>query len=165
MTYDLEDLLSDLETYLKANLNTKISAIEAEKVANGKGLTPTLATVSANAYFEQNWNTNILSYSPAIFYGVENVEAVEKVQGHTIEKFTLFVECVLVDNGVKTDITKRVNRYARAIKETLEEGWSDVFGGGSKVVIETVAPASFRLALDTSETIRVGGVSIVTILG
>ena len=32
MNYDMEDLLADIETLMKANLNTKIGAINTEKV-------------------------------------------------------------------------------------------------------------------------------------
>lgn len=156
--YDLEDCLDDFETLLKANLNAKIASIEAEKTAKGRGLSTGLPSVDAEGFFRQTWSDKILNYSPAIFFGIENVEAISGGM-QTAERVTVFVECVLVDNGMDTDTHRRINRYSRAIKELIEENF-DAFSFASKIKVETIRPTSFKLELDTSEEIKIGGASV-----
>jgi len=156
--YDLEDCLDDFETLLTSKLNAKISAIEAEKIAKGKGLANGLATIEAEAFFRQTWSDKILNNSPAIFFGIENVEAASGGM-QTSERPTIFIECVIVDGGMDTDTHRRINRYSRAIRELIEENF-DSFTFASKIKVETVRPTSFKLELDTSEEIKVGGVSV-----
>src|SRR5688500_4192736 len=96
MTTDLETLADDLLGILTANLNTKIAAIEAEKVAAGKGVSGGLASISSDAYYLQSWNDDILQYHPAIFYGIDSVAAIKGgLAGYQV---TLFVDVILVDD-------------------------------------------------------------------
>lgn len=156
--YDLEDCLDDFETLLTSKLNTKIAAIEAEKIAKGKGLDGGLSAVDSQAFFRQTWSDKILNYSPAIFFGIENVEAASGGM-QTAERPTVFIECVIVDGGMDMLTHRKINRYSRAIKELIEENF-DSFTFASKIKVETVRPTSFKLELDTSEEIKVGGVSV-----
>ena len=156
--YDIEDCIDDFETLLKTGLNAKISAIESEKAAKGKGLSAGLSSVSSNAFFRQTWSDKILSYTPAIFFGVENVEASSGGQ-FTAENLKVFIECVIVDSGMDTDTHRRINRYSRAIKELIEENF-DKLSFASRIKVETVRPTAFKIDLDTSEEIKVGGVSV-----
>lgn len=158
--YDLEDMLDDIEALLKANLNTKIEAITAAKSAAGKSVT--LPTVRDEAYFRQNWTDNILNYSPAIFYGVETIQA-SGSNSATVEVYKFFVEALFVDNGMDTDGERRLFRYSRAIKEVFQEKF-DALPWGTKINIETVRPISFKLDQDSSEEVKAGGVSIITAL-
>jgi hypothetical protein len=157
MTYDLESLLDDIETLLKAKLNAKIASIEAEKV-----LPIGLPAVLTDAYFQQSWSDKILNYSPAIFYGVEKIEATGSGSA-TLELFRIFVEVVLVDSGMDTYAGRRIHRYSRALKEVFHENF-DALPWSTKTNIETVRPVSFALDENTSEEVKVGGVSIVTAL-
>lgn len=154
--YDLEDCLDDIEAILKDKLAAKITAIEAEKTAKGKGIA--LANVQADAFFRQTWSDKILNYDPGIFFGIENLEAVSGGM-QTAERVTIFIECVIVDGGNDANTHRRVNRYSRAIREVCEENF-DSLPFGSKIKIETVRPTSFKLELDSSEEIKVGGVSV-----
>lgn len=154
--YDLEDCLDDFETLLKTKLNTKIAEIESEKVAKSKGIN--LEQVSGDAFFRQTWSDKILNYNPAIFFGIENLDPVSGGE-ITAERVTIFIECVIVDGGNDTNTHRRVNRYSRAIKELIEQNF-DSIEYGSKIKVETVRPTSFKLELDTSEEIKVGGVSV-----
>jgi hypothetical protein len=159
-TYDIETLLDDIETLLKANLNTKIAAIEAEKTALGKAVG--LPSVDTNAYFQQAWSDKILNYSPAIFYGLEQIQA-SGSHSATLEAYKIFVEVVIVDSGMDTFTKNRIHRYSRALKEVFQENF-DRLPWGNRINIETVRPISFKLEEDSSEEIKVGGVSIVTAL-
>lgn len=160
MTYDLEALLSDIETLLKDKLNAKILAIENEKTSLGKPIG--LKEIAANAYFEQTWNDKVSQYTPAIFFGVEEIAATGSGPV-TLEAYKIFVEVVVLDNGMDGFSKNRVHRYSRALKEVFQENF-DQLPWGTKTKIETVRPISFKLDLDSSDEIKVGGVSITTSL-
>lgn len=160
--YDAENLLHDLKAILVANLNTYIAAIESEKVAQGLPATNLASVDTTNGYFEQNWSDGILNITPAIFYGIEDV----RTEGYgpvTSQLYKVWVEIVLVDTQVDKLMTSRIHRYSRAIKDVLEDNW-DKLPSASKTKIETIRPLSFKLDLNSSEEIRVGGVSIITSL-
>lgn len=160
--YDVENLLSDIKSLLIANLNTAIAAVEAEKISQGlpaTGLKPVDAT---NGYFEQSWSDKILNITPAIFYGIEQIQAVGAGPA-TAQIYKVFVEVVLVDSGMDVLGKNRIHRYSRAIRDVFEANY-DKIPSASKIKIETVTPASFKLDLNSSEVMKVGGVSLTTAL-
>lgn len=158
--YDTESLLADVKAVLVANLNTKIAAIEAEKIASGAPATGLLSVDANNGYFEQSWSDKILNINPAIFFGIEDIKA-QGVGPSTIETYRIFVEVILIDSGQDALAKNRIHRYARALKEVFEEKF-DQFNNGVKIKVETVRPASFKLDENSSEEMKVGGVSILT---
>lgn len=162
MAFDTEDLCDSIKQLLTDGnaLNNKIAAIEAEKTVKGKGLTPALESISN--YFFQSWSDEILNCSPAIFYGVEDISANDG-DGAVAKTHKVFIEVVFVDNGQRNDGTSRVMRYARAVEEVINEAFSTVTIPG-RIKIETVRPMSFRLSLDSSEEVKVGGVSLTVTL-
>lgn len=161
MTRDEEDILDDIETLLKAQLNTNIAAIEAAKVIAGKGITGGLASIEATSYYRQSWDDRILNTSPSIYYGIEDVGS-KGVGPGTVRQVKVFVEAVVVDSNNDGFANSRVLRYARAIREVFEQNYA-MFAEG-KTIIETVRPTSFKLGLDSSEELKVGGVSLTTVL-
>lgn len=158
MRYDLEDLLDDVEAILKSSLNAKIQAVESEKSSKGKALSTGLSSIASDSFYRQTWSDKILNTSPAIYFGIENVET-SGMGPASAETVKIFAEIVIVDSGMDDLTHRRVNRYSRAIKELFEENFAKL-SFASKIKIETVRPTSFRLELDTSEEIKVGGVSI-----
>lgn len=160
--YDLENLLADIKSILVANLNTAIAAVEAEKIAQGLPTTGLAAVDNSSGYFLQNWSDAILNITPAIFYGVEDIKATG-VGPATIQEYRIFVEIVMVDSGMDVLGNARINRYSRAIKDVLESNY-DRIPSAAKTKIETVRPISFKLDQNSSETIKVGGVSVMTAL-
>lgn len=157
--FDAEDVLDMVLDIMTASgaLNTKIAAVEAEKTAKGKGLTPTLASVAADNYYLQTWSDKILNTSPAIFYGIEDVAAVDG-GGAVAKTYKIFCEIVLVDSGQTNDGHKRINRYARALEELFTAAFAPALG--VKIKVDQVRPISFKLELDSSEEIKVGGISL-----
>lgn len=158
--YDAEDLLETvLEVMTNGDaLNVKIAAIEAEKTAAGKGLTPPLDSIDAAAYYEQTWTNKVLNNTPAIFYGIEDVQATDG-GGVVAKLYKVFVEVVMVDSGQTNDAHKRINRYARALEELFSAAFAPALGHGN-VKVDQVRPVAFQLALDSDDEIKVGGVSL-----
>lgn len=158
--YDSEDMLDTILDIMTGStaLNTKITAIEAEKIAASKALTPTLATIAAGSYYVQTWTDKILNTNPAIFYGIEDVSSVDG-GGAVAKTYKVFIEIVLTDNGMTNDAWKRISRYARALEELFSSAFAPSILSGT-VKIESVRPISFKLELDSSEEIKVGGISL-----
>jgi len=166
MKFDAEDLIDSIKEIMTDGgaLNLAIAAVEAEKVAKGKGLDPTLKAVAADAYFPQTWDDKIRNISPAIFYGIEDVQSVDG-GGPVAKTYRVFVEVVFADSLILADGWKRVARYSRALEDLFSATLGGV-QGFAKIQIEQVRPISFKLALDSSDEVKVGGISInLTLVG
>jgi len=159
--YDAEDLLETVLGVMTTGdaLNAKIAEIEAEKTAAGKALSPGLKTVGAASYFLQTWNEKMLNANPAIFYGIEEVPATQSAGPVVAKTYKLFVEAVLVDSGMQNDGAKRIMRYARALEELFAKAFA-VAAEAGQVKIEAIRPMAFKLALDSDEEVKVGGISL-----
>jgi len=155
--YDIEDFLIGLKDELQAGLNTRISAIEAEKVA--KGHPAETPTIPSAAYYEQTWDNAILNHKAAIFYGVLDIAALQGAP-ETAELYTVFIEAILTDPNNDGLAIARLHRITRAIRETLEAVMLNGPGEKSKIKIETVVPISFKLEEDSTVETRAGGVHI-----
>lgn len=153
---DGEDLLDDLETILKNELNAQITAIEAQKAAQNKSLTPGLDSIPTSAYYRQTWSQGILNNPFSLFFGIEDVGTVDG-GGATALAFKIFIEVIMVDGGQTNDWDKRISRYTRAVKEVVEKNIRRL-NYVSAIKVEAVKPQA--LQLDSSEEIKVGGVAI-----
>lgn len=162
--FDSEDLLDMLLAVMTDNdaLNTKLSAIEAEKVDDGKGLTPTLAPILSTSYHLQTWTAKVLQATPAIFYGIEDVVTIDG-GGAAAKTYKCFIEIIYLDNGMQNDSAKRISRYSRALEELFLENYAPAVEAG-RVKIEAVRPISFKLELDSDDEIKVGGISLTITL-
>lgn len=163
-TFDAEDLLDSLLAIMVEDdaLNTKIEQIEQEKIDNDKGLTPTLAPVEIGSYYLQTWTDKVLNTSPAIFYGIEDVQTVDGI-GAAAKTYKCFIEIVLIDSGMTNDSSRRINRYARALEELFLANYAPAINAG-RVKLDTVRPISFKLELDSDTEIKVGGISLTVTL-
>lgn len=117
---DIEAVLGLIETFIKANLNTKLAALDTEK---SDGIT--LATIATDAYFLETLDRGVASHKAFIVYGIEAGEAVGIGPG-TSEKWKIFVVLVLSDEGSDTQIVKRLLRYQRGLKEIFETSWASI---------------------------------------
>lgn len=165
MIFDSEDLLDSVLSVMTSGsaLNAAISALEADKSTQGKGLTPTLAGVDASAYFVQTWDNKILNQKgPSIFFGIEDVQVSENA-GAVAKTYQVFVEVVLVDDLTSPDGYKRIMRYSRALEELFKNKFAPAISMGS-VKIQSVRPISFKLELDSSDEVKVGGISLTIVL-
>ncbi len=153
---DIENILEAIKAKCQSGLNAKITAIEAEKAAAGDGLTPTLAQVdSTNGYFLQTWSEKILNIDPAIFIEADTPEATDG--GTTAELHKVAVYAILVDSGNTNDTVKRIFRYSRALKELFE---NYDFNGHGKFKIGSILPTSWPKDMDSSEQIKIGGITL-----
>lgn len=152
--YDLEAICDDIQAILEENLNDKI-----EEIDNEKGDDIKLKPVNSEAYFFQTLDERVANYDPFILYGLDDMNA-EGIGPATAEKPIINVVLSLVDNGQVGSIGKRVLRYQRAIKETLQDHW-DQSGQSMKFRVTGLVPVEYRM-LNSSNTYRAIGVTIET---
>ena len=164
MKFDTEDLLENVLAVMTTGdaLNLKIAAIEVEKAAKGQGLAPEQKQIPTNGYYQQTWSDKILNTSPAIFYGIEDVQSVDG-GGALAKIYKIFIEVVYVDNGMTNDVHKRIARYSRALEELFQENKMPKVPY-SEIKIDSVRPISFKLELDSDEEIKVGGITLTIAL-
>lgn len=134
MAYDSEQFYKDIETVLKANLNTQLSAIDTEKGDF------TLAPVDTDAYIFQTMNETVANYNPFLFFG-ESEAVAEGIGPHTKEELTCMVLIVL---EVRNDATSgfRLQRYRRALKKVFENNWNSV-NKHVKLTVKSISPEPF----------------------
>ncbi len=162
-TYDAENLLEAILGVMTSGLNAKVAAIEAEKLADGKGLTPALAAINSAAYYAQTWDEKILnSKGASIFYGIGDVSLVENAGAHA-KTYKMFVDVVYVDSDLQKDGYKRILRYSRALEELFAVQFAPAIAGGT-VKVEQIYPIGFKLEMDSSDEVKIGGVSLTVTL-
>ncbi len=119
--YDVESLITDIETLLKNNLNTKLSAIDTEKNDS-----IVLKQVNSSAYF-WDLNSSAVNYDPAILI-VESDNESEGLGPATKQVITLNVTIIVADKYTDLFIVKRMHRYRRALREVIETNFQRLRG-------------------------------------
>lgn len=163
MMYDSENLLFDIKALLVANFNTYIDTKEAEKVSQGLPATNLAHVDTTNGYFEQNWSDKILNMNPALFYGIDSIVA-EGIGPTAKQMYKIFVEVIFVDTQVDALSTQRVHRYTNALLDLFKANY-DQIRSMSRIKIEALKPVSQMLELNSSESVKIGGVLLTTALG
>ena len=150
--FDLENMVDEVVALVKAQLNTKIAEINAEKADS-----VTLATIEATAYSVLSLNNGIMNFDPFVVVYVEDIES-QGIGPGTADFITLPVIVVAADMGTDTEIYKRMLRYMRALKEIFEENFQRI-EPGNNLIIESVAP-QYITGLNTNKRHRGAGVAL-----
>ncbi len=155
--YDLERYVTDIESLLTTNLNTKITALNTEKADS-----IVLKGIDSNAYFLQSLNGKQANYNPFILYGVGEITSISQY-GSSIQQVILSIIVVVQDMAEDVAIAKRMFRYQRALKEVIEENFQLV-KSASKLEVHSLMPVVFT-AFDTDAEYRAIGVEVKCLLG
>ena len=153
MTYDIETFVSDLQSFLNSNFNTKLAAIDSEK---NDGIT--LDTVSSSAYFIQTMDSRASNYSPFIYIGIEDVKS-ESIGPGLGKDYSIIIAIVAQDMASDDYMWKRMYRYQRALEELLNANYADVASIGYKIKISSLVPMPFKL-MDATNWSRAIGCSM-----
>ena len=156
MTYDLDNLMSDVKTIMTSNLNTKISAINSEKADS-----ITLASLDANAFFLQDLDHTTMNYDPFILYAVEGIEA-DGFGPSTVVTYSISIALILANQNT-TDIASRMFRYQRALKEIFEENFM-IKSNANLLSIDLMTPIPLE-SLNQSFEYRAIGIQLNTSIG
>lgn len=150
--YDLERLISDIQAHVVANLNTKVTAISAEK---GDGVSlPALASTSFGFNSVDAYSGN---EDPFCVIAFESLEATGI--GPAIAK-TAKIDVVLILTAHQDPAIdkKRVLRFHRAIEEIFLEGWQGL-SRDARLKLQALTPVPIQL-LGTHNTQRLVGVQL-----
>jgi hypothetical protein len=151
---DFESVLDDVKLIMTTHLNTKITAIVADK---GDGITP--PAINANAYFLQTLDEAIANFDPFVAYGIQDITSVDTQYGQSQQQISISIVIVLSDNG-RSDINRVLFRYSRALKEIFEENFKNA-NIGNKIIVRQFTPVPFE-ALDSSMEFKAIGVILET---
>lgn len=157
-SYDIESWLADLETFLKANLNTQIAALNTEKNDS-----LTLATIdTTGGYFFQTMNDRVANFDPILFYGVDKIEA-GPIGPATVEKYTIAVLIILADTGNDDVSGKRLLRYQRVLRDLFHSNFGQI-GDNQYLKMNSLEPVAFTLA-NSGDAYHAVGVTLEVNIG
>lgn len=152
--YDIESVLGDIKTFLLANLNTQISALNTEK---NDGIT--LKTVNSGAYHLQFLEDRVDLADPTLLYGESDEPIVNSIGPGTAITYFVGVWLVLADSGADPTIVTRLFRYRRALKDVFKAYW-DAFAKEHKMKITMSSPTPAFKDMETGYSGRLIGVKI-----
>jgi len=154
--YDIEQLLRDVDAYLKAKLPAKITALNSEK-----NNTISLAQFESGAFFVQSMDRALAAYPRFIFTGLNDVGATP-AGPNVAQRCEIHVMVCTSEMG-DPSIVWRLFRYQRAIFEVLAEGFSQL-KSGMNITVKSMVPVAYQ-NMDTGEHEKVIGVSMEATLG
>jgi hypothetical protein len=150
MSWGIEQIINAVETYLKANLGTKLTAINTE---NGDSI---LDSISSAAYYKQFIDSEP-NYDPFIVMGVIEAKVNDNVYQVVNQNYSVDVIIFFETVDAETDY-KRVFRYQKALLEVLGEGFNDIFRQ-KKIAVTGLAPVTVQITKN-SQLHRATGVSL-----
>lgn len=117
MAYKLETLIFDLETYLKANLNTRITAINTE---NGDTL---LSTFDASSYFVQTLDDRVTNWSQFVFIQAGNPTLDQSEYGGLALTYPIGIYLMLPSDNLNEMNARRIFRFSEALQDVVLLGF------------------------------------------
>ncbi len=158
MTYGIAEFALDMETFLRANLNNKITALNS---SYNDSLV--LKTVDTNAYFFQGLDDAAANYDPFILHMCENPEVLDKAGGGILESYKYTIVLALqMDNEVQQQGFV-LARYNRALKELIKGNYSKI-GTSKKIEITGLETAGFA-SINGTQKLRVTAVTLEVTFG
>lgn len=154
MSFDMENILEDVKAVLVANFNTKLVEIDTEK---NDGVT--LVPVESDAYFLQSLDNEFSNYSAFIVYGVTDINPINNGP-YTSQEYTLTVMLIASDDGSGEEMTKKMLRYSKALREVFEKNWQST-GLGNKLDINSFVPVHVA-GLNDSQEHRIAAIELKT---
>ena len=151
--YDIENFFDDVLVVLRANINTKLAAIDTDK---NDGIT--LETVNTDAYFFQTMATQMANFGVFVYVGVGEIEGDPSPYAYVSQKFSADVVVILSDDGNDPNIMKRLLRYHRALIEIFQTNFDKISKVG-KIKISSLSPFPIEV-MDRPTLSRGIGVSL-----
>lgn len=157
---DIEDLTRNLEAFFRANLNTEIVAVNAEKAAddNPDNDTP-IEEIQTEAWYLQQlpqvWSEPIF-----VVWGVSSITPRAEQEDNFIYDIEWFFEVIVPDSGEpdnEGDFYKLL-RYTRALSQVVTNN-VDKIQRGYKFKVKSLIPATASVA---SKKFRTGGILLST---
>lgn len=156
--YDAERLLDDVLAIVKANLNSKINEIQAEKQSLLGSANFVVPTIHEGAWFD-SLDQKVSNFDPYVYYGVNDKTVIELASAEGAE-LTIFFTVVLHYDGDDVAMYRKMLRYIRALQEVISANF-DAIPEVARLTVRTISPADLK-DLDESTFHKIGGVAIST---
>lgn len=146
-TYDIELFISDIRKILVNNLNTKITAINLEKntLTDEVGDNFDIDVIPDGGFYFQQL-PDLSSYQHFLMFGLADIQVLEAQNDAHIQKVSLFVEVVLVDDGSVQNESQifKLLRYTRSLQEIFIDNFDKIRGFG-KLTVDSLPPTITEL--------------------
>ena len=164
--YNFEEFANDLEALLKAKLNAKINAVNAEfedtildppNPPQVSHVGPKLYNIKDGAYFFQTADAEVFNYNPFVMYFSDNPTLDDGAYAGIVEtyRFTVLI-CYANDNST-IEMGKQLARYNRCLKELFIENMKI---GQKKIRIVGLEPAGFAMINQTNGCYTTGVINL-----
>lgn len=152
--FDFEDVLNNLQSILVNNLNDYIDAINSVKADS-----ITLPNLDTSAFIMQSMDERAMNFDPFCFFGIVDMESI--VSGPSVaEDITIALTIVATDDGTGNDMTKKMFRFQRVLKNLIKDKWQS--GGiSNRFEVNSLLPATIT-GLDDTQMHRIAGIEIKT---
>ena len=159
MMYDEEQMIRDIETVFKNNLNNEIDTINTEK-GEVSGNPLFLDHIPSDKYIFETLDKRILNYRGFfIMYGLIDTPIRDAQQGNFIEDVTVTFQIATFDKGEKarSNTMYKLLRYRRALKQVVMKN-PDMFRSYAKPLTASLKPDAFPY--DSKKIILTIGIDI-----
>lgn len=157
---DPEDLTRSIELFFKANLNTQIGLINAEKAADEiTDNDNVIADINDRAWYLSQL-PKVWSYGVFIVWGLSRLQPNAQQEDNFVYDIEWFFEVVMPDTGntdKDTDFYKLL-RYTRALSQIVTNN-ADLIQRGYKFKVESLVPATASVG---GKKFRTGGILLST---
>ena len=150
--YDVETFMEELEALLKANLNTYISEMNADKEG------PDLLNINDSAYYIQTLNDAVVNYDDFVFVFEDGVST-NGTGPDNLDTYTV-IACVVSNFGNEQIkyAHKKMFRFREILKRILQDKQGSI-GRPASIKVSSLSPFAVSL-LNRSEPQMGVGVSL-----
>lgn len=153
--YTFETFVGELETYLKANLNTVIGEMNTDK--SGEANPITLAEIPSAAYYFQSIAQTEVPYTLFVYYG-ETGTASRRAGPDVENAFDLQVAILIgVNNEDPLVFGKRLQRYRECLKEVIRRGWNTL---NKRVKLDVTGISPFPFSVVNNQDLTHVGIGV-----
>lgn len=148
---DIEGVFFEMLDYMKANLNTQITAVNTAK---GDSV---LDLMNANAWLVGSLDDSVKSYNNFVFAFIQEMSA--SAEGNRLNRRAVFEFDIVIAEKEDGSDYKRVLRYHSALEQTAISAWDKVCKGYDRATINLLNPIDIQL-YDSSYWCKVIGIQI-----
>lgn len=159
--YDIDALLTDIQTVISTQLNTFITAVNTDK---NDGITCAMVDFNrADAIHLQYIKDSVELADPFILFGLADDTEAASVGGSASRTYQIDIVLVVYDSGNDPSIVRKLYRYQRALEDLVLGNW-DALGKGARLKLLGKQPTPAFKLLSKSNEYRAVGVTLQTVI-
>lgn len=138
---DVEAIISRVVAVVQANINTKLTAIDARKndgITLKQFVNPGTGSSTDGSYAVLTTDSQVMNFNPFMYVGAQ-LAGSQPVGVATDVDIVIDLVAVLNIEGLDHNAWRRLLRYQQALKEIMQENWRDADIPG-QLFIESLEP-------------------------